>query len=54
VRTDQEAERLALLAKHKRELENERMRAQVGPGRGGKLSGGMRASVNDKGALVWE
>ncbi|EJU03495.1 hypothetical protein DACRYDRAFT_105656 [Dacryopinax primogenitus] len=56
LRSDQEAERLALLARHKRELENERMKEQA-RGSGGankKLSGGMRASVNEKGALVWE
>ncbi|KZP01771.1 hypothetical protein CALVIDRAFT_532530 [Calocera viscosa TUFC12733] len=53
---DQEAERLAALARHKRELEEERMRELAkGAGAGRKpVSGGMRASVNDKGALVWE
>lgn len=51
-----EAERLAILAKHKRELENVRMADQFrGKAPGGKVaSGGMKATVDERGKLVWE
>ncbi|KAF9473376.1 hypothetical protein BDN70DRAFT_885917 [Pholiota conissans] len=52
-----EAERLAVLAKHKRELEAEKLKEQFGAGKGGKKSkesGGMVASVDASGRLVWE
>lgn len=53
-----EAERLAALDRHKRQLENEKINAQFtageGKGRKGKESGGMVASVDEKGRLVWE
>jgi hypothetical protein len=51
-----EAERLATLAKHKREVEQARMAEQFrSKGSGGKVaSGGMKASVDEKGKLVWE
>ncbi|KZT25213.1 hypothetical protein NEOLEDRAFT_1178628 [Neolentinus lepideus HHB14362 ss-1] len=48
-----EAERLALLAKHKRELERQRM-AEQAASQGKKTSGGMTATVDEKGKLVWE
>ena len=52
-----EADRLATLAKHKRELERAKMVEQFaggGGGKGGKTSGGMTASVDANGKLVWE
>ncbi|KAF8060642.1 hypothetical protein FPV67DRAFT_1423426 [Lyophyllum atratum] len=49
-----EKERLAMLAKHKRELEKERMAEQQKAGGGKKTSGGMTASVDERGKLVWE
>ena len=50
-----EADRLATLAKHKRELERERMAEQFANGGvKGKISGGMKASVDANGKLVWE
>lgn len=52
-----EAERLATLARHKRELERTKMDEQysTGSGRGrGKVSGGMKASVDANGKLVWD
>jgi len=50
-----EAERLALLAKHKRELEKQRMAELYGGAKSDKkTSGGMTASVDDKGKLIWE
>ncbi|TFK51913.1 hypothetical protein OE88DRAFT_1485515 [Heliocybe sulcata] len=48
-----EAERLEKLAKHKRELERERVMEQA-KSRGKKASGGMTATVDEKGKLVWE
>jgi hypothetical protein len=46
------------LAKHKRELERAKMVEQFasggGGGKGGKTSGGMNASVDVNGKLVWE
>jgi hypothetical protein len=52
-----EADRLATLAKHKRELERAKMVEQFaggGGGKGAKTSGGMKASVDTNGKLVWE
>lgn len=48
---DGEAERLAALARHKRELEKLRVAEQLG---GKKTSGGMTASVDANGKLVWD
>jgi hypothetical protein len=48
---------LATLAKHKRELERTKMLEQFasgGGGKGGKTSGGMKASVDGNGKLVWD
>ncbi|KAJ1306537.1 hypothetical protein OPQ81_007538 [Rhizoctonia solani] len=55
-KADAEDERLAKLAAHKRVLERERIaEAYAKPAAGkGKASGGMTASVNDKGSLVWD
>ncbi|KAG9027967.1 hypothetical protein FRB95_007014 [Tulasnella sp. JGI-2019a] len=53
VKADGEAERLAILAKYKREQEKARMDAQAKKGKSSKLSGGMTASVQN-GNLVWE
>lgn len=47
-----EAERLAKLAKHKRELEKAKIAEQF-KGKG-STSGGMKASVDSRGKLVWE
>jgi hypothetical protein len=55
-KSEAETERLAILAKHKRELEQARMSEQFG-GKGGNsktASGGMKASVDEGGKLVWE
>ncbi|KIJ59090.1 hypothetical protein HYDPIDRAFT_101369 [Hydnomerulius pinastri MD-312] len=53
-KADAEAARLAGLAKHKRELERQRI-AEISRQGGGKLpSGGMQASVDDRGRLVWD
>ncbi|TRM56887.1 hypothetical protein BD626DRAFT_512761 [Schizophyllum amplum] len=52
-KADAEAERLATLAKHKRELEKTRMMEQYAKGKG-KQSGGMTATVDEHGKLVWE
>ncbi|TFK32138.1 hypothetical protein BDQ12DRAFT_692938 [Crucibulum laeve] len=51
-----EAERLALLAKHKRELERTKIAEQYASKGGGKsaASGGMKATVDERGKLVWE
>ena len=49
-----EAERLATLAKHKRELEKARMMEQYAKGSKGKASGGMSATVDENGKLVWQ
>lgn len=52
-----EADRLATLAKHKRELERIQMAEQFasgGRGKASKVSGGMKASVDANGKLVWE
>lgn len=48
-----ESERLATLAKHKRELEKAKMAEQFSSGKKGP-SGGMKASVDANGKLVWE
>lgn len=55
-KTQGEAERLATLSKHKRELEQVRMAEQFrGKGSTGKAaSGGMTATVDERGKLVWE
>jgi DNA-binding protein H-NS len=51
-----ERERLSKLSQHKRQLERERIAAQYasGSGKPGKLSGGMKARVDENGALIWE
>lgn len=49
-----EADRLATLAKHKRELERTRMIEQAQSNKKGKVSGGMRSVVDENGKLVWE
>ncbi|KAG9123161.1 hypothetical protein FRC07_000161 [Ceratobasidium sp. 392] len=55
-KAESEAERQARLAAHKRQLERERIAEQYAkPAAGkGKASGGMTASVNEKGSLVWD
>lgn len=52
-KAETEATRLEGLAKHKRELERERIIELSRSGGGGKRSG-MQATVDDKGKLVWE
>jgi hypothetical protein len=47
-----EVQRLDTYAKHKREQDAARLAEQLRPGR--KISGGMKASVDDRGKLVWE
>lgn len=49
-----ETERLATLAKHKRELERIRIIEQSQSNKKGKASGGMRPVVDERGKLVWE
>ncbi|KAF8987520.1 hypothetical protein BDQ17DRAFT_1435580 [Cyathus striatus] len=50
-----EAEQQAALANHRRELEKLRMaEQQQKEKKGTKVSGGMKASVDDNGRLVWE
>ncbi len=50
-----EADRLAQLAKHRKEQEKARMEEIAKKvGKGNKVSGGMRAVVNNEGKLVWE
>ncbi|TFK66667.1 hypothetical protein BDN72DRAFT_843888 [Pluteus cervinus] len=54
-KADAEAERLATLAKHKRELEKVRMAEQQEAKKSGKgVSGGMNATVDENGRLVWQ
>jgi len=52
-KADAEAERLATLAKHQRELEKSRMEEYLST-TGKKVSGGMKAAVDSSGKLVWE
>lgn len=54
VKADAEAARLEGLAKHKRELERLRIIEQSRQGGGKQTSGGMHATVDDGGKLVWE
>ncbi|TFK24052.1 hypothetical protein FA15DRAFT_619886 [Coprinopsis marcescibilis] len=49
-----EEERLAALARHKRDLERLRIAEQASKPAGKTVSGGMKASVNENGKLVWE
>jgi len=51
-----EAQRLTTLANHKRDLEKVRMDELFGNNRASssKPSGGMRATVNERGKLIWE
>ncbi|KAF9554930.1 hypothetical protein CPC08DRAFT_821378 [Agrocybe pediades] len=50
-----ELERQAKLAKHKRELEKAKMLEQYSTKSGGKApSGGMKATLDERGKLVWE
>ena len=51
-KADAEAERLATLAKHKRELERTRMAEQAKSSK--TPSGGMSAYVDENGKLVWQ
>ncbi|CAE7229733.1 unnamed protein product [Rhizoctonia solani] len=55
-KADAEEDRVAKLQAHKRALERERIaEAYAKPAAGkGKTSGGMTASVNEKGSLVWD
>jgi len=54
-KAEAEKERLAKLAKHKRELEKTKMLEQYSTKSGGKApSGGMKATIDDRGKLVWE
>lgn len=54
-KAEAEAQRLVVLANHKRELERTRMLEQYGGKSSGKSpSGGMKASVDERGKLVWE
>jgi hypothetical protein len=53
VKADEEAQRIAALAKHKRELERVRMAEQLAAPRS-KIGGGMKAAVDAGGKLVWE
>lgn len=53
-KAEAEAQRLAALAKHKQQLEREKMIEQLSKGRNKAPSGGMNASVDDNGKLVWE
>ncbi|KAL4066101.1 hypothetical protein J3A83DRAFT_356605 [Scleroderma citrinum] len=53
-KAEAEATRLEGLAKHKRELERERIIELSRSGGGKRLGGGMQATVDDKGKLVWE
>ncbi|KAL0066662.1 hypothetical protein AAF712_006265 [Marasmius tenuissimus] len=54
-KAEQEKQRLATVSQHKRTLEQERMKEQNSKKGGGKsMSGGMQASVDEKGKLVWE
>ncbi|KAH9921698.1 uncharacterized protein BXZ73DRAFT_104319 [Epithele typhae] len=52
-KADAEAQRLATLAKHKRELEQARMAEQSKSSRN-TASGGMSASVDENGKLIWQ
>lgn len=54
VKAEAEATRLEGLAKHKRELERERIIELSRSGGGKRLGSGMQATVDDKGKLVWE
>ncbi|KAI0761849.1 hypothetical protein BD413DRAFT_588059 [Trametes elegans] len=51
-KADAEAERLATLAKHKRELDKLRLAEQTKSST--KVSGGMSATVDENGKLVWQ
>ena len=54
-KAEAEADRLARLEKHKREVEKAKMHEQYSSKSGGKLtSGGMKATVDERGKLVWE
>ncbi|KDR66137.1 hypothetical protein GALMADRAFT_273747 [Galerina marginata CBS 339.88] len=54
-KAEAESERLARLAKHKRELEHAKMVEQFSGKSSGKVpSGGMKATVDERGKLVWE
>ncbi|KAF9219992.1 hypothetical protein BS17DRAFT_788400 [Gyrodon lividus] len=53
-KADAEATRLAGLAKHKRELERLRIIELSRQGGGKRASGGMQATVDDRGRLVWD
>ena len=52
-KAETEIQRLTTLANHKRQLEKVRMFEQFGKS-GTKASGGMKATVDERGKLVWE
>ncbi|KAF9465523.1 hypothetical protein BDZ94DRAFT_349434 [Collybia nuda] len=54
LKAEVEVERLSTLARHQRELEKAKMIEQFGKGGGNKTSGGMKATVDERGKLVWE
>jgi len=55
LKAESEAERLATLSKHKRELERSKMIEQFSQkGKGKSTGGGMKATVDEHGKLVWE
>jgi hypothetical protein len=53
-KADAESERLATLARHKRELEKTKIAEQYAAQKSGKKSGTGTASVDDRGHLVWD
>lgn len=54
-KADQASVQQSAFDAHRRELERERMKAQASAGKGkGKVSGGMVASVDEGGKLVWD
>ncbi|KAF9529524.1 hypothetical protein CPB83DRAFT_852273 [Crepidotus variabilis] len=53
-KAEAEAERLATLAKHKRELEKVRIAQQSTKSTSKTPSGGMKATIDERGKLVWE
>ncbi|KAG2033394.1 hypothetical protein BDR03DRAFT_967712 [Suillus americanus] len=53
-KTEAEAERLTKLAEHRRALEREKIIDQSRRGGGKQTSGGMQATVDSRGKLVWD
>lgn len=55
MKAEAEADRLARLEQHKRELQKVRILEQYSSKSGSKTpGGGMKATVDDRGKLVWE